>query len=60
MTEAKKGIHHHGKKARIHERILRLPVGVVLKIVWLAGAASVGLLAALYLYWLALWAAAGG
>ena len=60
MTEAnKKGIHHLGKIARAYERILELPVAVVLRILWLAGAASVGLVSTLYLYWLALWAAAG-
>ncbi len=60
MSEAnKKGI-HLGKIARIYERILELPVAVVLRILRLAGAASIGLLvAALYLCWLALWAAAG-
>ena len=56
--QANKGI-HLGKISRIYERIVELPLAVVLKILWLAGAASIGLLAALYLYWLALWAAAG-
>jgi hypothetical protein len=61
VSEAnKKGIHHLGKIGRTYERILELPVAVVLKILWLAGAASIGVVvAALYLYWLALWAAAG-
>jgi uncharacterized membrane protein len=42
------------------ERFLELPVPVVLAILWLVGATLIGLLlAALYLYWLALGAAAG-
>jgi hypothetical protein len=61
VSEAnKKGIHRLGKIGRTYERILELPVAVVLKILWLTGAASIGVgVAALYLCWLALWAAAG-
>jgi hypothetical protein len=59
MTEGNKGIHHLGKIARIYERILELPMPVVLTILWLAGAASIGVVSAIYLYWLALWMAAG-
>jgi hypothetical protein len=58
MTEANKGV-HLGKTARIYERILELSMPVVLRILWLTGAASIGLVSAIYLYWLALWTAAG-
>jgi hypothetical protein len=46
--------------SRAYEKFLELPVPAVLVILWLVGAALIGLvLATLYLYWLALWAAAG-
>jgi hypothetical protein len=48
--------------ARAYEWILKLPVSIVLGVLWLAGVAliSVGALALYYFFWLALKGAAGG
>jgi hypothetical protein len=47
---------------RVYEqRFLQLPVPIVLAVMWLAGAALIGLCgAALYYFWLLLQAVAGG
>ena len=51
---------HKGKTKRAYERFWELPVPLVLVLLWLAGAALVGLCAAaLYAYWLLLRMAAG-
>jgi hypothetical protein len=52
---------HDPALACIYERFLELPVPIVLAVMWLAGAALIGLCGlALYLFWLSLQAVARG
>ena len=49
-----------GGIGRTYEWFLELPVPIVLAVMWLAGAAIIGLGGlAFYLYWLSLWSVAG-
>jgi hypothetical protein len=52
---------HNPPLTRIYERFLELPVPLVLAVIWLAGVALTSVCGlALYYFWLALQAVAGG